>query len=436
MKIKISLLLLLIPVIASMASAKEITINDAVGLARAHSYKLKASRAQAQAYQQNLKAAVSERMPTLSLDALASYKNEVAQLEIAIPGVYTLTRDFGFKETYLTDLRLTMPLFTGGRISGGIGLAQATRDYYEALSRASEDELILAARIEYLTLYRGDLLVDAAEARLKRAKVIRDDTQSLYDAGAADSVNILDASLALANAGLQLKQAQTYRRQSELRLLVLLGLEPTEHLDLIDVLSDPPESTQGFSGVSTEKPELLAASSSVEMSSSLYSLNRADYFPTLSAFAGYSWGKPNLDYFHDEFNDYFIVGARLNWSFNLGGKSQRKVSMSRHQLEAARNQYEQTREQLDQQARLVLENLKLALEEYRTAAENHRIASDNYRLVTDQHRQGVLAANRLIEIETSLSEAEASLASARVAYYMVLSQYYYATGSKKLEEGI
>jgi outer membrane protein TolC len=375
-------------------------------------------------------------MPTLSLDALASYKNKVAQLEIAIPGVFTMTRDFGFKETYQTDLRLSLPLFTGGRISGSVDLARATRDYYEALLNAGEDEIMLATRVEYLTLYRASRLVDAAQAGLKRATVISKDVQSLFDAGAADSVNILDANLSLANAELRLKQAESIRRQSEIRLSVLLGLQPTEQLDLTDNPSAPSDADWSFVGVSETKPELMAAASTVEMSRSMYSLNRADYFPTLSAFAGYSWGKPNLDFFHDEFNDYFTVGARLNWSFNIGGKSPRKVSMSKHQLEAARNQYDQTREQLDQQARITLESLKLALEEYRTSQRNYRIASDNFRLATAQHRQGVLAANRLIEIEASLSEAEAALASAQVSFYIVQSQYYYATGSDKLEEGI
>ncbi len=420
----------------SQLLARELTINEALNMARAHSYRLKASQAQSEAYRQNLKAAVAERMPTLSLDALASYKDKVAQLEIAIPGVYTMTRDFGFKETYQTDLRLSVPLFTGGKISGSIDLARATRDYYEALAKAGEDEIILMTRVEYLTLYRANRLVDAAGAGLKRATVIRNDVQSLYDAGAADSVNILDANFSLAGAELRLKQAQTARRQSEIRLSVLLGLQPTEHLDLTDNPPAPSETEWSFAGVSESKPELMAATSSIEMNRSMYSLNKADYFPTLSAFAGYSWGKPNLDFFHDEFNDYFTVGARLNWSFNIGGKSPSKVSMSKYQLEAARNQYEQTREQLDQQAQIALESLKLALEEYRTAQENYQIASDNFRLATEQHRQGVLAANRLIEIETSLSEAEASLASAQVSFYIVQSQYYYTTGSEKLEEGI
>ena len=422
-------------VLGSGVTAREITLNETIGLAKSHSYQLKAAKAQSDAFEEGLRSATAERLPSLSLAATASYKDESPEAQIDLPGS-SFNINFSPKENYQTDLRLSLPLFTGGKIGGSIKLASATRDYYRALERATEDEIVFAARVEYLSLYRADQLVEVARAGLKRARLIERNVQSLYDAGAADSVDILDARKAVTDAAFDVQSAQTARRQGEIRIAVLLGLDPDEQISIADKIPAPPVDEPIPLNIAPTKPELLAANSSISMSQSLVALNKADYFPSLSVFGGYSWGKPNIDPFNDEFNDFFVIGANLSWSLNLGGKSTKNVSKARHQLNAARHQYDRTHEQLNRQARITLESLKLTRARYQTALEISRIATDNYRLAGEKHRQGVLSASRLLEIEAALTAAEASLASAQADFYIVQSQYYFATGSKKIEEGI
>jgi len=436
MKTMCYLLVMLIATIGGQACALELTLEEALSMAEQHSHTLKASRAQAEAFDAGLKAAIKERMPTLSASALASYKDEVPQLNIALPTGQSLTRDFGFNETYQVDLRLSLPVYTGGRISGGVQLARSTRDYYEALEKADLDDVILTVRVEYISLVKADRLVQIARAGCKRADVIYGDITSLYQAGAADSVDLLEASLVVSDAQSRLDAALSARRQNQIRLAVVTGLDPSEEIMPISEFSAPDTAGLMFEGVSETKPQLTAAASVVEMSRSTLKLSRSDLFPTLSVFGGYSWGKPNIDPFHDDFNDFFTVGANLNWSFNIAGKSVNSVNKARHQLRAARSQYDGAVEQLDKSARLFMENLMLVFDDYLSAGENQRIAAANYRLAQNRHREGVLSANRLIEIEASLSQAEGRLASTEADFHIVQSQFYYATGSKNLKEGI
>ncbi len=430
------LILVAIMLALSQVQAKELTIENALALAESHSYRIKAGRAQSDAFREGLSAAVAERLPTLSGTGVVSYRDEIAQLDVELPTGDVLRRDIGSKENYQVDLRLSMPVFTGGRIGGTVDLARATNDYYKAMENATIDEVLLAARMNYLSLYKSDRLVEAARAGLKRATTTLTDVRSLYDAGAADSVDILEARMALTGAESALENALSSRRRNEINLSVLLGLESSEPITLIFTPDQPDSAVLGLKGVSDTKPELIAAGSALEMSRSVVKLNRSDLFPSVSLFGGYSWGKPNLDQFHDEFNDYFTVGATVKWSFNLGGKPARNVRKAKRQLAAAGFEYQKTREHLDKNARVVLENLKLTYRNFQTATVKHRIASDNYRLAVEKHREGVLSANRLIEIEAALSEAEALLASTRAEFYMVESEYYYALGSDLLKEGI
>jgi outer membrane protein len=429
------LIVVLVLLIGPAAASRDIILEEAISMAQSHSNQLKAARAMSDAFKLGLEAAVAERLPTLSASGVASYKDEIPQLEIELPTGDVFRRDFGMKETYQVDLRMTWPIFTGGKISGSVDLARVTRDYYRALESASLDEVLLATRIEYFSLYKADRLIDAARAGLARVRVMAADVESLFEAGAADSVNLLDARLAMTEATSRLTNATSARRKNELQLAILLGLDPMEPIVTATAPPLPAGNAFVYAGVAETKPQLVTAALAVDMSRSTAALNRSDLFPVVSLFGGYSWGKPNLDPFHDEFNDYITLGGNITWSFNLAGKALKNLRKARHQYAAADHEYAATAERLDRMARLAFETLKLTYDNFQTAQDNFRVTSDSYRLASEKHRQGVLSANRLIEIEASLSQAEASLASSQADFYIVQSQYYYATGSNLLKEG-
>lgn len=416
------------------AGARDLSLDDALSLARQHSFQLKAAQAQAMAAEASLKAAGAERLPTLSATAYATYLSYVPTLNIDIsPGVH-MEREVGVHDNYQTDLRLSVPLYTGGKVGGGVDLARATSEYYSALEKADSEQVDFMARIQYLSLASADRNLDAAQATLKRAEVTASDIESMFKAGAADSVDVLEVQLARSNAAFAVKKAESDRRASEIKLAVLLGLPASETFTSITTFAEP-ESGQLSTVVSQDKPQLLAAEAGIMQGRSTLKLAKADYFPTLSAFGGYSYGKPNLDRFNNTWNDYWTVGANLTWSFNIGGRTVKKAAYSRHALEASLHRRDNVQEQLSREAELAVEQVKLAYERYSSAKEQYRIADNNYRLAKQQLLHGSLSTNRLLEIEAGLSAAQATLAGAGVNYQIALSTYYYATGSNKLSEG-
>ena len=414
---------------------KELSFQEAVSLALEHSYSLKKAQAESEVARRGLNSAESERMPTLSLQALASYKDEVTALEIELPGV-SFSRDFGFKETYQADLKISLPLYTGGKISNGINIARAQYDYQQALLDADMDKLYLLTRVTYLKLYMADKMLDASRSALTRSEIIYNDVKSLLDAGAADSIDIFEANLLLNNARLNLENTNTERRKTELELSIRLGLSPDESITIVDQPKAPEEYKTEFTQIDPGKPELTALGTIIKLNEYKVSLSRADYYPTLAVFGAYSYGKPNIDPFKDVFNDNFSIGANLSWSFNLGGKSGAKTAMAGYRVKAAEESYSILEENLTRQARIALENLKLAYRQYQTAFKNHELSKRNFQRASEKQKAGVLSNNRLLEIETDLTASEAKLNSTGVNYHIVLSQYYYLAGNNKLKEGI
>lgn len=433
MKLKHILYGALLLVLPGSLAARELSLQQALDLARDHSFSLRRAQAETEAARAGLQAAEANRWPTLSSEALAMYRTEVAAFEVNT-GLATFSREIGSKENYQLDIQAALPLYTGGKISSAIEGAAAGTRYREAMAEAESDRVLFAARLEYLSLYRSERELQAARQSRRRAEVIARDVQSLHAAGAADSVDVLEAELAVARADLRVATAGHERRASEIRLLQLTGLPVEDSLTLTDTLPAPQfEATRP---TSLARAELQAAAAAVDISMASVKEARASLFPTLSAFGGYSYGKPNIDQFNNTWNDHFTVGGRLTWSLNLGFREKHRINQKKYLLFAARNERQNIGEELQRESNLAREKLALAFASYQTARKQFELASQNYRLAEARHREGALSSNRLLEIEASYSEAEASLAAAEAGFFMARSAWYFALGSDKLEKGL
>jgi outer membrane protein len=425
--------LLLLCIMASVA-AKELTLSDALSRAKANSQRLRSAEAQRQAADNALRSARAERFPSLSATAIASYVNEVPTLQIALPTGPAISRNIGTHETYQTDVRLSMPLFTGGRISSGIELASASYDMTGASMDQVYSALLLETRQAVINLYRADQILLAANSSLARTKTLEKDVLSLFSVGAADSVDLLELELATTKAALQVDVAETARHSSAIVLGRLIGEDNPRSLVIVDSLPPPIDHLVDSSENQT-RAELYQVWASIASAKAQRKLARSDWFPSVAVYGGYSYGKPNLDRFNDRWNDYFTAGATLSWSLNLGGKA----SSQMRRADYARIAYEHTekdiRAVINQEEQLAREQTSLTSKKYAASATSVRVAEARFRLAKLQLGEGQISTNRLIEIQESLAIAEAEKASALADYHLALSQFYYVIRSIKLESG-
>jgi outer membrane protein len=354
----ISMAIVLWSIVVSAIQPRELTLQEAFDLAIQHSHQLKKAKAERKAYESALRAAQAARLPTLSAESFAFYRDEVPSFDITIAPDWTLSREIGSHENYQTDLRLTMPLFTGGKISSGIKAAGAQLDLYHALEESSLEQLIYQTRVEYLMLYRAERLQEVAQASQERAQVILKDVRACLEAGTADSTDLLEANLAYNEAALKVEEAQSARQMAEIGLRTLLDLPATESINVIDQL--PPPVGRAIYHTFVSKPELRATKAAISLSQAQMKQVQSAYLPTISTYAGYSYGKPNIDWFNKTWMDYYTIGAQLSWSLNIGMKEKYEVNRARFLYEAARKELDNLTERLDCEALLALEQVTLA----------------------------------------------------------------------------
>ncbi len=413
-----------------------LSLSKAIELTQNHSVRIKAARHDSAAAANDYKAARARRFPSLAVSASTVYINKILEVT-ALPTPV----EIGSKENYQADFRIFFPIFTGGKISRQISaknnMLLSKSFQYEAEKMASAYD----CRKAYLGLLGAEALVNSANASLDRIEIINDNVASLFNNGLADSIDILDAKLAHQQARRLLIGREAIRGKASASLAILLGTNNLVSYKINDDVPDPvgrfPISSQPLlEGEASTRPEIQNLEHITMAAGQVVALKRAEYFPDISAFAGYSTGKPHRDFFEKSWNDYFSFGLSLNWQFNFGGRTMHEISSARQTFNSSQMAEKELRELLTLQTKIALEDLKAAYYTYETVKSEYEIASSKYRLGQELQMSGGMTTNRLIELEAELTSAEQMYRASIINYYLADTEFLYAMGSSKIYGGL
>jgi outer membrane protein TolC len=411
-----------------------LTLEQAQSMAAEHSFQIDAAVGRQQAAEQEYRAARARRFPAVSLNAYSRYLDGLQQIDLPNGSL-----EIGTKEVYQADLRLALPLFTGGKLSGSINAQRESSAASAAELAAARLRVAYETRRSYLSLLLTHSLEAAARSSLSRIQIIREDVVNLADAGMADSVDLLEADQAVAGARRQVIDRQLDLEKAEAGLGQLIGEVTGDTItpgDSLQDVSDNGSIPQLPSAGQLQRPELRALRAAADASRYAIDVARANYFPDLTAYAGYTGGKPNRDFLGASWNDFLSAGLQLSWSFNLAGESIHRTAAAHRQYDAARAEYAKLEDDLLLQTRIALQIWKSSRESLSLAKEELRLGTRKFELAREQHRAGTLSVNRLLEMEAELNAAEDARRAALVRVYLAESDYLYTIGSDRLRGGL
>jgi outer membrane protein TolC len=412
-----------------------LTLKDAVTRALEHSCIVKAAVHDSAGAAYQLQAARSDRFPTLSLDAVSYAVDDIPSFTLPLPNAPSL--ELGAKEVYQADIKLSVPLFTGGKIDGNIGHYHARTQAAQANLETRRLETGYQTRKAYLNLMLADIILQSVRASQKRLEIIKTDIQNLYDHGLADSTDLLETELAWQKILLQMDYQNTLRANAAAALNKLVGIDKTNNIVPSEPLQNPPDNISSlYTDDDIKRPELTALRANIATAQSISRLATADYFPNVSAFGGYSVGKPNKDMFNKDWNDYLSVGLALNWSFNLGGKKINNKSFADQTVRTLEMTLSETIEAFALMAGTARENLRYALTAYDISRREYDIAQRQFALAQDQQKAGKMSVNRLLEKEEELTIDQTAFEASKINYHLARTEYYYAVGSDKIFGGL
>jgi len=246
--------------------------------------------------------------PQITISGQATYQSDVIALPISFPGItdYKLTKD-----QYKVIADVSQVIYDGGIIS-------SQSDFQNSLAEADNQKLeieLLKVKERVNQIYFGILLLDA---QITQTDLVKSDiNESLSKLNAAlengtvikSNVDVLRAEL------LKVNQKEIELNSSRNVFIQMLGLLINQTLDE-SIKLEQPIINRLSSEAGISRPELKLFSSQQNMIESQDGLTISKVLPKASLFFQGGYGKPGLNMLLNEFDWFYITGARLTWSLS------------------------------------------------------------------------------------------------------------------------
>ncbi len=334
-------------------------------------------------YELKKKNLTSHWLPDIEANARATYMSDVVEFERIIGSLPIPLPPGSFqnmpKEQYKASLDVTQTLFDGGLVHAGklaekaklLADEQAVQvQFYKMREQINQSYfalLMLAKQQDLLGLY-----VDQIEAQ--RKVVLSGVNNGVIVPGDLDA---MDAEL------LNIQQKLVEISVNKKKLTAILGELIGESVKGTQVALPELQVLQSDEILRPEERLFAAQKAALGANKKVLSAQR---LPKAMLFGAYAYGNPpGNDFFRDEFDTYYIVGAGLSWNVSDWNTTKR----NKEALQAQQNILDAKKAEFERQIRMALNNAHAELERLQALLQNDE------RLIELRQRIAAAAASKL-----------------------------------------
>ncbi|OQX84589.1 hypothetical protein B6D60_09035 [candidate division KSB1 bacterium 4484_87] len=391
----------------AFAQAK-LRLDDCLKLAFSKSHLLKASGYSVQSAKAALAESRAQRLPSLTLSSMYTRIGKITSFSIPMGAGETKKFQFGTPNRVSVDLKLQLPLFTWGRVSSTIELAQAGA----SLSQLQQHQQRLSLTAQVLQGYYAVLLNEEVirlhESNVERAQHHFDVSKKKFDAGIAPRLQMMQAEVQLKNARTQLQDARGNLQKSLIFMGKLIG-KGAEKIVLADSIRyEAVDFDEGklIETALAHRSDLEGLRLRQQMSQSQMRLANSGNKPSLFFFSGYNVtnGFDPMD--PDKFVDNYNAGVQLAFPLFDGFATNKKVAQARLDYEALLEQEKEAKENIKLQMQEAIIALRQAEAKIAAQKENIRLARETLKTAEIQYRDGLVASLDVLDAQQMLNQAE------------------------------
>ena len=336
-------------------------------------------------------------LPKIDLNAKATYQSDVIQIPMNFGGQTFESVD---KDQYRVTVDVEQLIFNGGKITSRKDLTEA-----ELLSRQQEIKVNLYQIKKRINQYyfgilhlreQMALLESKKEALSERIQEL--ESQVKYGTALPASENILYAER------LKIEQERDEVESRHLSILQSLSAYIAKPLDASTILELPEQ--ERYLVANGTRPETVLYNLKQEELEQHQSLLSKSLYPNILGFAQGGYGKPGYNMLDNSFEDFYMVGVKLNWNvFDWG-----KVKEQKKSLEISKDLIDSERETFNFHNRVELEEAQMKINKISKLLEKDReIIALRERIVETTQSQlthGVLTPSEFLTEFNNLYEAK------------------------------
>lgn len=396
------------------AKTLELDLDDAIQRALMTNPAIKIAVSEKKASRADLNAARAGRGISIDVDH-RSGRGGYADPQ-PVTGTGTFSKNLG--NTHSNSITASIPIYTGGQLSGTI--AQAKAGYKSSVLGESKAYIDMKKTTTdgYFGLLQASNLENLSQESVDQLAEHLKNVQAQYDVGVVAKVDVLRSEVALANAQQELIQASNTYEVSEASLNKVIGMPLDTTLKLKDTLQYNPyenEMQYCLEYASMHRPELEQSRLAVDAAKGAVKVAKSGFLPKVTASAGESWGGSGSNWPGDDKENWSVgIGATMN-IFD-SGVTLSKVHSAEEKLVQAEETYRDTVNSVELEVRSNYLNLREAEKRISTTQVAVAKAEEDFHIAQVRYMAGVGTNLDVIDAQVALTEAKTNFVNALYDY--------------------
>lgn len=384
---------------AAATAPVELTLDKAVNMALETNATVKISEADKAVAKAQQDAAKASRWFTIDFSS-----------QFSRGGYYdpnpSLLSQTGPDNTYSNGFTASVPLYTGGKLSGTI--EQAVQNYKSSEYGVAESyqAVKLSATDAFFTVLQTENVVALSKESLDRLQAHLTNVSAQYEVGVVAKVDVLRSEVELADAEQTLIKAQNAYDVAIANLNNIIGLPHGTPLAVTEKLSYEKYTNELDNCITfslANRPELYQAEAAIESAKAGVKVARAGYMPQVSASASNKWSSNSWP---GDDNENWGVGIGLSMNVFDSGVTKAKVKSAEASLVKAEETYRQTKDSVQLDVRNNYLNLREAEKRIATSQVAVTKAEEDYHIAQVRYQAGVGTNLDVIDSQVALTTAK------------------------------
>lgn len=418
--------------------AERLSMREAVEIARQNSPAILESAAGERAAGQALREARAARLPSFELREVAMRTDSPAD----VFGLKLLQERFSFPAfvasdpnqpdaitSFATELQVSQPIFTGGRLTAGINQADQMVRAATAVHGRTDEAVSFMVAGAYLDILLADRFLELSEKARDTTARHLDQARAYFDAGMIVESDLLQAEVQMARMEEALITARNNALLARSGLNRAMGVDQARTYDLdrdVPGLAQPwPSLDDALAAAAKLRKDSHAVSAKVTAAELGIDRARGELFPEVAVIGKVAL---NDDRFPGGHGSNYSVMAVARWNLWNWGQTQARVARSRDEYAAATEAKRGYNQQIEFEVRQAWQGVEEAHARSDVASKAVGSAEKALSILEARFEQGVSKVTDLLDAETMLNEARARDLKGRFDVERSLMALNFATG--------
>lgn len=406
-------------------SPRRLSLAESIAIALRSNRTLKAASLGSEAARDEVGVARGAMLPHLDAGENFSYTNNPVQVFSDL----LLQQDFaqsdfaldqlnhpGFLSNFQSQMRLSFPIFAGGRILAAYRAAGFAADAKRWRAIQTRQRVEFAVIEAYYAGVLAEQRVAVVERALAAARAHLGQAENMFEHGMVVNSDVLRTRVLAGTYEQQRIEADSELHIAWANLAHVLGDEdqaiaPLKHSKVLQADASVPGSLEALEKQAlADRPEIKVADSRVEQATEAVTIARADYLPTINVAGVYENDSEALTRAGN--NGALLMTARVNL-FN-GMATRAKVEAARIRLVRTRVLAEDLRHAVALEVESAYRRLGAAAEALDVARRDTAYADSALKILEDRYASGLATNVAVLDAQTTREQADMRLMGARI----------------------